>query len=74
MQTIGDRIRLVRKHLGLSQSAFTDSIGRGKYSSLTYNWESVGLLDYEPALDEICKHHPQYNRTWLESGDGEMLL
>ena len=66
---IGDRIKLLRKNLGLTQQAFADSLNiqRGAVAS----WEVKRTVPNTPSLTLICREY-NVNREWLETGKGDM--
>lgn len=68
---INDRITLLRKRLKLSQTEFGERIGvsRGVIKNIDdKNVQAKPLL-----IQQICKEY-HVNRTWLETGEGEMLI
>ncbi len=67
---VNSRILLVRKNLGLSQTAFGERIGvnRGVINNLDRTLTTPSPL----LLQQICKEF-NVNRAWLETGEGEMF-
>lgn len=69
--TIGQRIKDIRKKYNLTQSELADSIGvsKSKISKLESGKENISL----DVMHSLCSQF-SINFTWLESGTGEMLL
>lgn len=66
-----NRIRQLREHLKLSQTAFAEKVGMTR--SMISNME-LGLVDIpEYRIKTIVKEF-NVNRHWLETGEGEMFL
>lgn len=67
-----DRIKAIRKHAGMTQAEFASALGLGPYG--TANWEKKDpQIPTESMQLLICKTFG-INKTWLETGEGEMLL
>ena len=65
------RIRALREHFGLSQTAFAARLNMTR--SMISNME-LGLVEIpEYRINAIVKEYG-VNRRWLESGEGEMLV
>jgi phage repressor protein C with HTH and peptisase S24 domain len=71
MENIGQRIKQLRKMLGLSQREFAEKIG--KSLNAVQKWESGDRIPSEPALKLIAKEF-NVNEEWLKTGEGEMFL
>lgn len=70
MAEIKDRLRELRKSVGLSQTKFGEKVGVGL--GVIRNLED-GLTSPAPMfLDLICRIYG-CDRIWLETGDGEMF-
>lgn len=70
MAEIKDRLRELRKSVGLSQTKFGEKVGVGL--GVIRNLED-GLTSPAPMfLDLICRTYG-CDRIWLETGDGEMF-
>ena len=65
-----ERIKEVRKRLGLTQEKFADKIGI-KQNSLT-NIETDRRAPSNQVVLAICREF-NVNRTWLETGEGDMF-
>lgn len=64
----------VLKHLGMSVKQFSDSLGkeRPQWAYDVLNPEKkVGIS--KNIADLIIEHYPQFNKSWLLTGEGEML-
>ncbi|RUM51170.1 MAG: hypothetical protein DSY47_00045 [Hydrogenothermus sp.] len=70
MENIGQRIKQLRKMLGLSQREFAEKIG--KSLNAVQKWESGDRIPSEPALKLIAKEF-NVNEEWLKTGEGEMF-
>ena len=68
---IGDRLKILRKELNMTQQEFADAVGiqRAAISS----WEIKRTVPTTPSMSMICR---QFNvsREWLETGEGEMYV
>lgn len=69
--TIGERIRLLRKELKLSQPAFGEKIGVKR--DVIANLELGRVPTRDLMLKMICRTF-NVNPLWLEKGEGEMFL
>ena len=69
--TIGNRIRTVRKTLGLNQTQFAEKIGITQRTLSGIEKEAVNLT--ERNAKEICRVF-HVNNSWLQTGEGEMLV
>lgn len=69
--TIGERIKKVRKAIGLTQQDFADKIGI-KRNSLA-NYEIGRNTPLDAILVSICREF-DVNETWLRTGEGEMFI
>lgn len=69
MDTLNDRIRLVRKHLSLSQKEFADQLG---LSQRSVSWsEQPGNNVPDSTIKSICLAF-SVNEEWLRFGTGPM--
>lgn len=68
--TIGERIKLLRKELGLNQSQFADKIGLKQAAIGLYENNQRGVADHIRLL--ICEKY-NVNEKWLSTGEGEMF-
>lgn len=69
--TIGNRIRTVRKTLGLNQTQFAEKIGISQRALSSIERETTNLT--ERNTREICRVF-NVNEQWLRTGEGEMLV
>lgn len=69
--TPGDRVRQLRKHLNLTQSAFSEEIGMtpGNLSKIEKNQISMSK-----AFLKALKLRFFCNPDWIETGEGEMFI
>lgn len=67
---MNERIRLLRKHLGLTADAFGEAIGIVR--SAVSNIESGRRQPTNQLITSICREF-NVNETWLRTGEGEML-
>lgn len=66
-----ERIKAVRKHVGMTQAEFAASLGLGPYG--TANWEKRDAQTPTESMQLlICKTFG-ISKRWLESGEGDML-
>lgn len=70
MADIGDRIKVLRKSLKLSQTDFGATLGMGL--GVIRNFESGLTVPSTAQCDLICKVY-NINREWLLCGEGEMF-
>ena len=70
MSTIEERIIEIRKNANLSQTEFAESLGVGR-GGIT-NLER-GLTELKPQFCSLICEKYHVNKTWLETGDGEMF-
>ena len=71
MNDIGQRIKELRKMLGLSQREFAEKIG--KSFRAVQNWEYGQRTPDESTLKLIAKEF-NVNEEWLKTGKGEMFV
>lgn len=71
MLTIGNRVRSIRKTLGLNQTQFAEKIGITQRTLSGIEKEAVNLT--ERNAKEICRVF-HVNNAWLQTGEGEMFL
>ena len=67
---MNERIRLLRKHLGLTADAFGEAIGIVR--SAVSNIESGRRQPTNQLITSICREF-NVNETWLRTGEGEMF-
>lgn len=67
---MNERIRLLRKHLGLTANAFGEAIGIVR--SAVSNIESGRRQPTNQLITSICREF-NVNETWLRTGEGEMF-
>lgn len=67
---MNNRIRTLRKSLGMTQEDFGEQLGVTKLTVL--RWERDNKVP-EPSLRLICRVF-QVNKRWLETGEGEMII
>ena len=67
---MNERIRLSRKHLGLTADAFGEAIGIVR--SAVSNIESGRRQPTNQLITSICREF-NVNETWLRTGEGEMF-
>ena len=70
MSTIEERIIEIRKNANLSQTEFAESLGVGR--GVITNLER-GLTELKPQFCSLICEKYHVNKTWLETGDGEMF-
>ena len=68
---MNERIKLLRKHLRLTQSEFGESIGL-KGNTIT-NYENNLRVPSDAVILSICREY-NVNETWLRTGEGEMFV
>ena len=69
--TAGERLKMVRNELGLSQPKFGEKMGVSKSVVVNLELNRVELKDM--MLNLACKTY-SVNPLWLERGEGEMFL
>lgn len=69
--TIGNRVRTIRKTLGLNQTQFAKKIGISQRALSSIERETTNLT--ERNTREICRVF-NVNEQWLRTGEGEMLV
>lgn len=65
-----DRIKMVRKAVGLTQQAFADRLGIRQNTVALYEMGRSGISD--GIITSICREF-NVNETWLRTGEGEMF-
>lgn len=65
-----DRIKMVRKAVGLTQQAFADKLGIRQNTVALYEMGRSGVSD--GMITSICREF-NVNETWLRTGEGEMF-
>lgn len=68
--TINERIRELREQLKISQTEFAERLGSGR--GIIKNIEE-GRTAPKPQLIDLMTRVYNVNRTWLETGEGEMF-
>ena len=68
--TVGERIKELRKHLGLNQTEFGARIGNPQ--TTVANWETGRTSCPEAALLSIVREYG-CSESWLRSGEGDMF-
>lgn len=68
--TINERIRELREQLKISQTEFAERLGSGR--GIIKNIEE-GRTAPKPQLIDLIARVYNVNRTWLETGEGEMF-
>lgn len=66
-----DRLKELRKTLGLKQRDIAEKLGVS--TSAVGNWECGKDSPGDARVYQLCKEY-NVNRTWLETGEGEMFL
>ena len=69
--TVPERIKILRKHMKMSQEAFGEKLGVSK--SVIVNIELERAPVKELMIKHICRTF-NVNPLWLENGEGEMFL
>lgn len=67
---MNNRIRTLRKSLGMTQEEFGEQLGVTKLTVL--RWERDNKVP-EPSIRLICRVF-QVNKRWLETGEGDMVI
>lgn len=70
MINLKERIKALRKTLGLTQQEFADRVGL-KRNSLA-NYETGRNTPMDAVMKSICREF-NVNETWLRTGNGEMF-
>lgn len=68
---MNNRLKELRKDLGLTMEAFGNKIGIGKASISRIEAGSISLTDRN--IDIICKEF-RVNEEWLRTGEGDMFI
>ncbi|GAB6075729.1 helix-turn-helix domain-containing protein [Desulfurobacterium crinifex] len=71
MDNIGERLKLLRKQLGLTQVKFAEKLGRSKRS--IQEWES-GRNEPSERVLRLIEQTFSVNPEWLRHGKGEMFV
>ena len=71
MQTIGDRIKFIRKEANLTQQKFADRIGAKQNTIAQY--EINRNIPLDPVVTAICKEF-DIQEDWLRHGIGAMRV
>lgn len=67
---LSHKIRLLRKHLNLTQAEFGQKIGVSR--DVINSFENKSVIPSEPVI-RLIVYEFGVNRTWLETGEGKML-
>lgn len=67
---MGDRIRQIRKALGLTQQEFAEKVG--STANVYTNYETGKRNPSASVINNICKTF-NVNEAWLRTGEGEMF-
>lgn len=68
---MNDRLKKLRKALGLTQAEFSDKIGIKRNSYANYEIGRNNPID--AVIHSICREY-RVSETWLRTGEGEMFL
>ncbi len=68
---MNERIKQLRKHLGLNQSDFASRLGVSQ--SAVAAWELGTRNPMDAVIQSICREF-NVSERWLREGDGEMFL
>lgn len=68
---MNERIKQLRKHLGLNQSDFASRLGVSQ--SAVAAWELGTRNPMDAVIQSICREF-NVSERWLRSGEGEMFL
>ena len=68
---MGERIKAIRKHFGLTQQEFADRLQISRSNIATYEADRSNIG--EAVIKLICREYG-VNETWLRTGEGEMLV
>lgn len=68
---LGERLKRLRKELGLTQSAFAERIG--SVQNTVTGYESGRRNPSAPVVSLICREF-NVNEHWLRTGEGEMFI
>ena len=68
---MNERIKELRKHLGLTQQAFAEKIEVKRNTIATYEMGRNEPMD--PIVKAICREF-HVNETWLRTGEGQMFV
>lgn len=69
--TVGDRIKQVRKQLCLTQQKFADSLGLKR--NTVGGYEIGTVVPSDRTLLDICENY-HVNEAWLRTGEGDMFV
>lgn len=70
-QKIGDRVKMLRQHLGLNQVKFAESIGK-EHSSIS-GYENAHKTPSVTTIHKICEVH-KVQKSWLVEGVGSAFI
>lgn len=68
MNTIGDRIKEIRKQKGYTQQKFADALGLKQNTVATYEMNKT--IPSDRTISDICREFG-VDKIWLETGVGE---
>ena len=69
--SIGERIKLVRTTVGVTQQSFADTIGLKR--NTIANYEIGQIQPSDRTIADICREFG-VSEVWLRTGEGEMFL
>lgn len=71
METIGERIKMIRKEKGLTQQRFAAELGLKQNTIATYEMNRTAPSDR--TISDICRHF-RVSEEWLRTGIGDMIV
>ena len=66
-----ERLKLIRKKLGLNQKTFCENLGISQVTYSTY--ETGRIKPRESVIKAICSVY-NVNEVWLKTGEGEIFI
>lgn len=69
--TLGERMKKLRKALGLTQQEFADKVGSKRNTIATYE---MGRTEPSTAVISLICREFNVSETWLRTGEGEMFV
>lgn len=69
--TLAERVKMLRKTLGITQQKLADRLGMKQNTIATY--EMGRAIPSDPTIKSICREF-NVSETWLRTGEGEMFI
>lgn len=73
MQTVGERVRLIRETFGLSRRAFAERLGCSDGEILNVEYDRLKKPEQKESLYRNIAAEFNVSLAWIKTGEGEMI-